>query len=268
MNYSEVKSKLNEMKVYSTPVFMSDGNKIPGYQVIKRVSNQEPVKILSEKYSIYQHINAFDNVVSKLEKTGLNYEIKNLITNETQGRNTIQVSFGFPEIAWDVDGSKTTATLELINSTDGSTKYSELFGMFRLVCSNGVVIGKELYRNQHKHSKFFFDYLESAEDFYAALDQYEELSKVIDKSRNVKASKRFMAMLIDAGFPMRLIKNLPEAYEKYKELNQETIQDYRTKWAYWAVLTNWLTHSVAATNIKRSIQLGQKLTHTMLVDTE
>jgi hypothetical protein len=259
----EVKTKLEQMRAEKVPVY-SENTEIPGYELIRTVNEKRPIRILSKKYHIEQHDAAFDRVVDKLEKSHLNYNIQSFKTNESNGRNSMQVTFGFPEISWDVDGSETMATFDIINSTDGLTKYSELFGLYRLVCSNGMVIGETIYRQIKKHSKNFIFNLDDFEGFYDTLLETKKFGELFEKSQEVKITKKFMQMLIKAGFSSRLVLNLPEAYEKYQTMYRETIKDYTKLWAYWAVLTNWLSNKVAKTDIKRANLLNQSLTRLMI----
>ena len=263
-NVNEVRDSLEKLRVEKSPLCDNLGKVVKGFNVIRTVNEKRHVKIFSGKYPVYQHIDAFNNVVDKLEQSHLNYNIENFKVNEKQGRNSVHVTFGFPEIAWDVDGSKTIATFEQINSVDGLMKYTELFGLYRLVCSNGVIIGKTVYQQKQKKTKNFLDRLDDFDSFYNALLAAKEFGKLFEKSQQVKVTKKFTDLLIKSGFSSRVINNLPEFFLKYSDEYKETIKDYTKLWAYWAILTNYLTHKVAVTDIKRAAVMNQRLTSLMI----
>ena len=271
---NEARQKLiDETTVYEVPIFDHIGKyqldrnagKIPGFKLIKRSCNDEPITVVSEKYKVFQNIEAFNSAITDLNNLGLNYELKNLTLNTGIRHNSMRTTFTFPEITFDVDGGDTVATMDIFNSTDGSLAFTEHFGAYRIICSNGLIVGKELFSQKRRHTKYF-ERIMISEEIDNILSKFNDLKELIEKSQAKRATDEFTKSLIKTGFPARVIMNLPETFIKYAEMYNETIKDYTKVWAYYAVLTNWITNVVAKRNLTRAFILNQGLMNSIRND--
>ena len=256
MEKQEVLNQLEGLKSYKAPVFGADSIRIPNYSAIRTVEEDKPLAILGEGYSLLNHYDAAKQVFDELDANVLNYNIRNLTTNDEKRMSMI---IGFPEMEFDVDGSKIEPTLTLCNSVDGTLRYSKIFGFLRLVCTNGLMVGEKLFSVRRKHTVNF----EVQEfDYEKILAQNEKFKGLIEKSQTARVTNEFKQSLVSSGFPERVIKNWNELFEKYNGMYRETVSG-NTIWAIQAVLTNWLTNVVAKTNIDRANKLSVALYNQM-----
>ena len=254
----EAREILENLKVYTLGVKDLKDVIIPGYNVIRRQADDSEVKILTKKYFISQHVDMFDQTVRQLEDYGLNFEVKSIGVNNSGKRHGVNVTFLFPEMVFDIDGSMTNATLELINSNDGNQNLIRVFGAYRVRCSNGMVIGETLLEEKRKHYGEGYE----LEPINEALDelgsQFKNFGTMIEKSRDVKMNKNIQRALIRIGFPRLMVERLPKMTEKYLSVQQEGIKDWDKLWSVYQALTNWISNVTVGRNLQRAakLQLG------------
>ncbi len=266
LDFNHVTEKLTTLDVQEEPVLTEDYNQIPGYKLIRRLSDDCKLAIVSNKYQVYQHLDAFYNACDKINNLGLNAELKRIKINADQRHNAVHITWTFPEISFDIDGSPTEASFEMLNSTDGLMGYREFLGLYRMRCDNGLVIGDDIFKSYRRHygDSFQAD-IDNIDKFYAALDNYDRLKTAIAASREVKASREFINRLIKIGFPAKLVmKEFANRFFRYVDNYNEFLRNYNTIWAYYAVLTHWLSHRVARRNIRREVSLSRKLSNLIL----
>jgi len=269
VDLKQIEQTLNNLKVETEPVYNDRFKQIDNYQLIRRTTDDQELTIVSDKYQVYQHETAYYNTIDKLNKLGLNFELKSFKTNIDDRHNRIHVTWSFPEISFDIDGSKTTATLELLNSTDGTMGYHEFLGLYRVRCQNGLIIGEDIFKSYRKHYGDNFNRdIDNIEQFRAALESYDTIKEAVAKSRTIKASKEFVNKLIDMGFPAKVVlDNFIEHFYHYSYDYDEFITNYQSVWAYYALLTHWLSHHVAKTNFRREVRLSKKLSNLIINET-
>ena len=231
---------LKATEVYSEPVESIRGISKRYKHIIRKYDNQE-IAILGKDYQIFQNTDALNKVTNSLDEVGIRHNIRNITTNMTDKKNRCKITLELPDLIFDVDGSPTIGTVEILNAQDGSMRFTNMLGAFRLVCLNGVIIGTPIFNQTQKHTKNFAPI------------------RLSDAIYQYAVSEEFIKMLIKSGLPARVINNLPKLFEKYIYMNQEIITNYQTIWAYYAVLTNWITHEVAKKDIKRAVIMNNIL---------
>lgn len=262
---TEVIEILKNLKVYEKPVLDSNGSDtvvIDGYKSIRLERNDDLVRIVSSEYNTVQHIDAFSQTVADLEKLNVNYIIRQMTINDISAlnnkrHNAFHVTFEFPELSFDIDGSKINATLELMNSNDTSLMFTRKFGAYRSSGSCNMSTGKQLFHERFKHvgENSFGNMAEAIEKLP---DFLRIFGKVIAKTMLVRTDNIITRGLIELGFPPRLIENLDIASEKYNGLIVEKASP-DLLWGTYKILTNWLSNVIAPKNIKRADNLGDAL---------
>ncbi len=248
---------LKATEVYSEPVESIRGISKRYKHIIRKYDNQE-IAILGKDYQIFQNTDALNKVTNSLDEVGIRHNIRNITTNMTDKKNRCKITLELPDLIFDVDGSPTIGTVEILNAQDGSMRFTNMLGAFRLVCLNGVIIGTPIFNQTQKHTKNFAP-IRLSDAIYQYADEFDNFKIMIEKSQEKKVSEEFIKMLIKSGLPARVINNLPKLFEKYIYMNQEIITNYQTIWAYYAVLTNWITHEVAKKDIKRAVIMNNIL---------
>jgi len=102
-----------------------------------------PVGIVSKSYQLLQHTEVLDFACAVLGKANLPLDQVQAELRLTEYGERMELSLRLPEqYAFDPgDGHPMALRLECWNSVDGSTRFRVLMGWFRLVCSNGLIIG-------------------------------------------------------------------------------------------------------------------------------
>jgi hypothetical protein len=264
-NKDEVVEILENLRVFESPIWNLNGSEsevIGGHKAIRMKRDNSLVRIVSPNYHIIQHIDAFNQTIDDLDKLQLKYDIRNLVINDydrsnNKRHNSIQTTFGFPDLNFNVDGGQVNATLELFNSNDATLMFTRKFGAFRQTCRNSMCIGGELFYECFKHVGKK-DPVSMAKAIEKLPDFLKIFGEVIEKTMTVRIDNVITRELIELGFPSRLIDNLEVASEKYQKLVDEAASS-DVLWGVYQILTNWISNVVAKTNIERADRLGKNL---------
>jgi len=257
LKIEEARKILNDLKVFTMQA-KDDLGPLDGYASFRRERDNSLIKILTDTYFLFQHIDAFDQTVQQLDDYGVNYEIQSLGVNDVGRRHGMVTTFSFPELKFDIDGSLTTATMELINSNDGNQSIMRVFGAYRMKCSNGMFIGETLFKEKRKHYGNHYELEPIAEALDNLKPNFEDFGRMIEQSRKIRIDKSIEKLLINAGFPRLMIERLPTMTEKYLSVQQEDIKDWKNLWSVYQALTNWISNVVVDRNLQRAadLQLG------------
>lgn len=125
--------------------------------VVRRPSPDDacrvPVGVVSKSYQLLQHTEVLDFACAVLRKANLPLDQVHTELGLTEYGERMEPSLRLPEkYAFDPgDGHPMALRLECWNSVDGSTRFRALMGWFRVVCSNGLIIGvtHSDYRRRH-----------------------------------------------------------------------------------------------------------------------
>lgn len=102
-----------------------------------------PIGTVSKDYSLVQHSEIIEIASRAFNKVSV--DLKDCKTNMviSEYGERMNLSIHLPEqYSFDPgDGHKMDLRIECYNSVDGSSKFRALLGWFRLVCSNGLVVG-------------------------------------------------------------------------------------------------------------------------------
>jgi len=132
-----------------------------GIDAIFRGDTGQYLSSVSPKYILTTHKEANDFVETMLTKQSIKYEIGN--TAVAAHGNRFFREFRFPDYSFIPSGSNNTAldggtqdlyipTIVARNSYDRSSKLDFYYGGFRLVCSNGCMIGNIIQHISFKHN--------------------------------------------------------------------------------------------------------------------
>ena len=122
---------------------------------LSAVQRPMPVGVVSHRYSLVQHRDVAtrcrEGLVSAGVKTvDLRYEV-----GVSQLGEWMNFRIYFPEkySLRDSHGEKVDLRLECFNAVDGSSRLIVLFGWYRLVCANGMVIGESKIEIRERHGQ-------------------------------------------------------------------------------------------------------------------
>ena len=105
--------------------------------------NLVPVGVVSKEYVLVPHTGVLDVAAKAIEEAQIAPEEVKAGLEITEYGERMALSLYLPErFSFDPgDGHPLDLRLECFNSVDGSTRFRALMGWFRLVCSNGLIIG-------------------------------------------------------------------------------------------------------------------------------
>ena len=155
MNNIELAQVYSEVgfPVVQRPAYVNAGGSTikTGSSAIVRTDTNKVLSVMGSRYELIPHTEMIGRAVAEIEETGLEFYI-NKFHSMNDGAK-VSLEFRFPTLRTKLgDGDEIDMQLHFKNSYDGSWSYDFMVGFFRLVCSNGLVVGKELARFKRKHT--------------------------------------------------------------------------------------------------------------------
>jgi hypothetical protein len=128
-----------------------------GYKLIINDKTGNIISCMTEDYKLVKNETIIDQAIRPIENRG--GILQECVTTNSDRRTYWK--WNFPDIAVPMDGEEMNPTIEIHNSYDGSTEIRILGGTFRLVCSNGLMVGTitSKYKNKHLHTNSQIDNL-------------------------------------------------------------------------------------------------------------
>ena len=129
---------------------------IPGiedYRAVVASGSRSVLGVSTTKYGVLPNRTAFDMVFEAIDSLGLNAKVVDCDMNGKMSR--VRVGIEFPDIQVDPgDGGTLVYRATVQNSYDGGTLFGFQHGAFRLICTNGMIIGTmiENFRKRHTAS--------------------------------------------------------------------------------------------------------------------
>ncbi len=142
-------------------------------------------------------------------------------------------------------------TIVLVNSSDGSRPIDFQMGMFRLVCSNGLIVkDKDLGGFKERHTKFKF---QEIKDLIASkVDMLPKTIEKINKWNGIEMDAKARHAFAVEALALRLSSDRqPETYEIHEILNPRRKEDQAHNL--------WCTYNVIQENlIKGGFQMNER----------
>ena len=134
--------------VKEVPAIMGISTNNTGHKFIVREDNNSVLSCVTNEYKLVTNQEVMDKALPIIERNhGTIDEVKTF----AQGARSSWV-FKFRKNPITIQGEKLFPQLNIKNSYDASTQVDVLGGAFRLVCSNGLVIGRILGHKSARHS--------------------------------------------------------------------------------------------------------------------
>jgi len=223
--------------------------------------------ISSNKYNLIQHEDAFEIVQDALFK---NPEFGSFVSQAdfSPDGSKMRATIRFPEVDFKIrTGDTVNPTIEIFNSYDLSWKFQLLFGAFRLVCSNGLIIGENFLHTKKRHMPSL--------DIEAVSSQLSEAMEIF--SKQTELWKSWADEVLAPKQVEKVIKSLDLNKGEYESLEETeevlegfSLQDWfifhihhvgseiaMTRLIFFNILTQFLTHNVDS--VVRRTMLEQRL---------
>jgi len=221
-----------------------------GHKFIVREDNGKVLSCMTNDYKLVTNETVLKYASPIIEKSGGKVkEVKSL----SNGAKSI-MTWNFPKEKVNI-GKNDDLTPEIIikNSYDGTVGLNILAGAFRLVCSNGLVIGiiAENYKNKHSVYNVALDDIESV------------IKRTVDKTKLI--FKDEFPILKDNKISEKNIVNFIKMFplQANQIITQRLIADRpKTFWDLFNVGTNVLTHNMNR-NAESTHNIESRLYNTM-----
>lgn len=222
------------------------------HKAIVDVKTQKLFGIHSDGYRLVQHeegIVLLQDAIKKNPEFGkAKYDVKLF----DEGRRA-KITARFPEVEFPVTkkpGDVTNPTLEYFNSYDGGWAEKVILGAYRLVCKNGLVVGKKFFTQSIVHKG------ESESDrFLEGIDQAMDNFSMQVGLWKEWANRKLSTDEINSGVS-------PFSKRQREEILTDVEVDNRlranmTTWIFYNLLTTFITHKVVS--LRKQVKLQDAL---------
>lgn len=224
---------------------------IPKKLAVVRQDNGDVLGIVSNKYQLLKH----EDVVESFRKalSGIRHEEKVEVTN---GGANLYLTYSFNEEMIEIrKGDFVKLQFIVRNSYNGSSSLQIMLGAFRLVCTNGMIIGKKFFSFSQRHigagGEIKIETIREKVEFLTA-----QFSKTLPTLQAMSEHRLGAGESDETRFNKKNI-NLPEYLLKQARENYMVGQDY-TRWGFYNALTDAITHSMKKESPSMMIEFGRR----------
>jgi hypothetical protein len=226
-----------------------------GRKAVRREDNLKVLGVVSDKYRILPHAQVVEGFRSALEGNGNITETIKV----TKGGARLYLNYTFPDVSLEVrPGDNVNLQLIAVNSYDGSHVLQVMFGAFRLVCSNGLIIGSRFVNLEQRHVGAIGIKVDSlqmqvgmlTEKFRATLPVMKEMAAtpIPDEQRVAIFDPEKVKL------PDYLLRAADVEYALEANRSRGTSL---TKWGYYNAMTFAITHKMRRESPEAQIRYGR-----------
>ena len=228
--------------------------KMPQYKTIFNPVTERPFAIASNKYKLVKHEEVMENVEDTIEQLNTYGKYSKVIKLDKEGAR-LRTTYTFKDMELPVGdankGDLINPTIEVFNSYDLSWRHTVMIGAFRMVCTNGMVVGEEFmsYKKKHIQNLYLDDVKRALE---GGLEQMQTQVTQWNSWQNIGIEKDEAEKIIDKmqlnGKEKEELINVKEVFSNislgawltFKEITQVVI----TKWIFFNIITQYITHNI------------------------
>ena len=133
------------------------------------------------------------------------------------------------------DGDKHKLAFIVQNSYDGSLQYAAMVGAFRLICSNGAIIGKTFANTKHKHV-VDFDAEKFKEQIVSGIENIPALEEMYNRMLEKKVTETWIRKTLENAVTMNMIGKID--FEQIYEISKNETNAYN----FLQIMTFYATH--------------------------
>jgi hypothetical protein len=127
--------------------YVFEGKSMSDYKFIVNENNGNIISCMTKDYRLVKNETVIESAIKRIEDQG--GVLSEAMTTQN-GRRSFW-NWRFPDIEVPMAGEEMNPTIEIHNSYDGSTEIRIMGGTFRLVCTNGLMIGTVTSDKKNKH---------------------------------------------------------------------------------------------------------------------
>jgi hypothetical protein len=233
------------------------------YKAVRNVETEQIYDIVSPKYKLVRHEKVLKNVEEVLEKNpDFGSYSKHVFLYKDGARMRTKYRFDDAQVVVKFRGKDDimNPTLEVFNSYDRSCKHTVMLGAFRLVCTNGLVVGETFakYRKRHMPDLYLEDVQHALKGGFTALDtqrqQWQDwtstplLPEKFEKvEKKLDLNNKETTLLLEEpemGTNANLARWL--ALHEMGGKWEKEAEEYMNMWIFYNILTQFTTHHIAS----------------------
>tara|TARA_R100000808_G_scaffold9836_3_gene26643 strand:- start:21403 stop:22191 length:789 start_codon:yes stop_codon:yes gene_type:complete len=218
--------------VTETPVLIEGTVNSDDYKMIIRNDTCEVLSCMSKDYKLVTNEEVLDKSLPHIKEKGGELTEQRVFGNGARTSWTFQ----FKRHPVTIGGEKLYPQLNIKNSYDGSSTVSVLGGVFRLLCSNGAIIGQIFDQHSERHSVYNTT-LNNGHIGKMVENTIDSMGKVFSTEFPVL----FETQIKDHKDVVRAIEKLPSKYNE-DAVNYLLTHKPKTYWDLFNLLTWVLTH--------------------------
>lgn len=217
------------------PIFLGNNQEIPKRKAVVRTDTMQTLGIVSNDYGLVKHA----AVIDAFREAGQEYNIKEEINLVKDGAYLLY-KMTFPKVQAEIrKGDLVQMQMIAKNSYNGMNSLTIVFGAFRLVCLNGMVLGRQFMQFSYRHignvggmTSFDIDQYRNAYATYIKLFG-ERMPMITGMARQELRSTDGLFEKEYVSLPKYLLQEAKQSYETGKD---------NTVWGYYNALTFAITH--------------------------
>ncbi|MBU2498451.1 MAG: DUF945 domain-containing protein [Proteobacteria bacterium] len=218
------------------------------YKAVVDLNTGKLFSIVSKDYRLIRHEQAIEQVEEAIFKTASigTYEAYTEFYNEG-GR--MRRTYRFPETAVEINkGDLVDLELYLFNSYDRTWPLIILLGAFRLVCTNGLVVGQK-YLHLRKRHVYELGQINVSEEVLTALKRFRSQTKQWKRWAGKRLTRKGCSRVLESMKPG--IKATEEIQKKVNDEAEGFEPDgfaVLTVWGFYNILTWYISHYAVSLN--------------------
>jgi len=233
---------LDQMTTSFFPVEARDvmvGNRVStGHKGIIRVDTGDVLAIHGDGYNLTSNESIMTQFVDALANSGLNLEGARVINELSHGGARMFVKITLPMHKVIIkSGDEVDLQISVVNSYDGWSALRSIFGGFRLLCSNGMVVGTKMWEGYGRHTANL-DISATAHRLAGVAESYDEVGKVWTQWANARILEGQFEEIVEQATPIEKARE-----SLIHQFEAEKIELGSTVWAAYNALTHWSTHT-------------------------
>jgi len=220
------------------PIFLANGNEITNRKAVVRTDTMKSLGIVSNDYGLVKH----ESVIDSFREAGKEYGVQEKISLVKDGAYLLY-QMTFPKVEMEVrKGDLIKMQMIAKNSYNGNNSLTVIFGAFRLVCSNGMILGEKFLQFSYRHigSVGGINNADTIDGYRQAYTNYIRLFG--ERMPQITAMAR-QEIRSDDGLFKKEHAYLPKYLLQEAKTSYETGQD-RTVWGYYNALTFAISHKL------------------------
>lgn len=238
-------------EVIEQPIGWGQGSRLKLANQYKALINPETEKVfsvVSRDYHLIRHeeaIERVDAVIAGNPQLG-SYEVSTSFFNDG-GR--MRCKYSFPGISVEVaPEDRINLELNLFNSYDLSWPFIITLGAFRLICSNGLIIGHKYFCLRKRHIFHMQDLLVE-EELTSAIQKFNLQSDEWKKWSEIRLTPEVYNLVMETmAFGVKAKNKIDEKVCQDSQSKTDLGFPVISMWAFYNVLTWYISHCAASLN--------------------